>query len=104
MADPRLPLPSIDALLRTTHIVDREGRSSSTRAHRHGVVDIDDEGAYLIALLADWESPGSSDARLSPGRYRVVTLREADEADNYGRLATCVYREGVSVARWEADP
>ena len=104
MADPCLPLPSIDALLRTTRVVDREGRSFSTRVHLHGVVCVDDEGAYLIALLADWESPGRHESRLSPGLYRVVTLREADEADNYGQLATCAYREGVPVARWEADP
>jgi len=104
MAEPRLPLPSIDALLRTTRVGDREGRSFSTRVHLHGVVDIDDEGAYLIALLAEWESPGVYESRLSPGRYRVVTLREVDEADNYGQLATCAYREGASVARWEADP
>jgi hypothetical protein len=34
----------------------------------------------------------------------VVTLREVGEADNYGQLATCAYREGASVVRWEADP
>jgi hypothetical protein len=84
--------------------VDRKGRSFSTRAHLHGVVHVEDEGAYLIALLAEFESPGEYESRLSPGRYRVVALREADEAHNYGQLATCAYREGIPVARWEADP
>jgi hypothetical protein len=104
MADSRLPLPSIDTLLRATHVVDREGRSFSTRVHLHGVVHVGDEGAYLIGLLADWESPGGYESRLCPGPYRVVTLREVGEADNYGQLATCAYREGAPVARWEADP
>jgi hypothetical protein len=104
MAEPRLPLPSIGALLRTTRVVGREGRSFSTRVHLHGVVHVDDEGAYLVDLLADWESPGGYESLLSPGLYRVVTLREVEEADNDGQLATCAYREGTSVARWEADP
>src|SRR5262249_5392424 len=104
MANPSLPFPSIGARLQTTRVRNREGRSVSTRAHLHGAVHVDEEGAYLIDLLSEWESPGGSESRLSPGLYRVVTLREAEEAHNYGQLVTCVYCEETAVARWEADP
>jgi hypothetical protein len=104
MADLRLPLPSIDALVRATHVVDRDGQSFSTEVHLHGLVDVGDEGAYLIAPLDDWELPGGYQSRLSPGLYRVITLRKVAQAATYGQLATCAYREGASVVHWEADP
>ena len=88
MAEPHLPLRSIGALLRTTRVMGREARSFSG-----GSIFTESFMLTTKALTSStyWRT-GSRRAdtslSLSPGLYRVVTLREAEEADNYGQLAT----------------
>jgi hypothetical protein len=99
------PFGSIGELLRTTRVTTRDGRSFVTRPHLHGAVRVTEEGAYLIALLVNWETPGRYESRLSPGLYRVVTLHGVEVgASGADPVASCVFREDATAVRWEWPP
>jgi hypothetical protein len=97
------PFESVDDLLRTTRVIAWDGKEFATRLHIHGVVRVAEDGAYLIDLLSEYESPDASQSRLAPGLYRVVTLRPV-AANTDGPYATCIFREDVAAVRWEWPP
>ena len=78
-----------------------DGRSFPTRLDLHGAVRVGADGAYP-SLYSSSTDPGPYQCDLSPGLYKVVTLRNVDSVTNTdGDLATCIYREDATAVQWQ---